>query len=74
MSAASAPRSWFQPHVRKHGILEDASPDGVHEPKGVLRAGEALLGSQPVPAHRFGVVLEFRRDGKGIFRRPKPWD
>ena len=46
----------FNHMLRKHGILEDASPDGVHEPKVELRASVALLGGHPVPARRFGVI------------------
>ena len=46
-----------EPHVREHGILEDALAVGVHDSEVVLRSGDTLIGGQSVSAHRFGFIL-----------------
>ena len=45
-----------QPHVREHGILEDALAIAVHEPEVGLRNGDTLLSRQAVPTHGFRVI------------------
>ena len=47
-----------EPHVREHGILENALAIVVHDPEVELRLSDTLLGSELEPAYRFGIVLE----------------
>ena len=41
-----------------HGILEDAPPEGIHDPKLVLRGIKALLVRQSVPTYGLNIVLD----------------
>ena len=59
-----------EPHVRAHGIFEDAPAQGVHEPEGSLSISISLGGGAADPAGSFGVVLGSMATRSGTFARP----